>query len=210
MTQQADTLTQTQHLFILEDNLELLHEVTCMAAGAGYAVHSARCLNDAVTGAAELHGELSAGDDAVCVALVDLMVPETAEELEKLDRLAAERDEILDEHIPLVASAPGAGAVREAREKVGRVDQQVRDILHEPLQGLGFLVALSDQDIGWPVVVFSARGESEAKVRRAVDKAVGSRLSAWLWKPTDPVVVMRAIATASAGAGPTEAERNEQ
>ena len=168
-------------LFIVEDNEELVAEITELAEEEEWDVQFARCVEDGIAHVKTL--SINTQLQTILV-LIDLMLPKSKSDLEKLDEIMKQREQIIIARLTSSGSTDlTAKVVDDARRELDKIDKEIRELT--PMDsGIEFLNNVRKEITEWKIAVFSARNPDHLKDK--IHDIVGDRLVDWLQKPITP------------------------
>jgi CheY-like chemotaxis protein len=173
-------------LFLLEDNAHLTNQVTRLAARMGFQVFSARSLKEATALFEKRRSEIDA-------LMIDLMVPQDAEDLTLVDKLLTKREAASK----IITSRTSTDdEKKEADSHIDGIDAGIQKLILDD-GGIQFLrtdglgKTLDNRVV---VAIFTARrgdvianpAEGKETVKAAVNSAMGRDPNNWFEKPIPP------------------------
>lgn len=176
-------------LFLLDDSSDLVAQVSRIADRLGWEIHCAHSVEGAVKLAKRVGGKVD-------VALIDLMIPETENELECVNKLLEQRNK---ESRIITQRGQKAGSDEQGRQaarlKLDVIDKSIMELIADD-GGVRFLNKNNGGNFfskpGVKVAIFSARRpdlpmEGNGKTLKAfVADALGKDPEEWFEKPVSP------------------------
>lgn len=176
-------------LFILEDNEDLVEEVSALAKECGLEVTTARSLDDGIEKALML---CKGAETASIMGIIDLMLPTTNRDLGALDKLLEQREKIIVEGLGKDGQAQreqAEQADRDTRAALTEIDSEIQAVVNIDA-GIEFLKQTWESGVeDWRLCFFSSR--SRQKLEKAIKAVTRIDLSLrWLQKPVEADAVI--------------------
>ena len=173
-------------LFLLEDSQDLRDGVIRLADRLRWQVISAKSIQEAET--------ICSGDNLqIDVALIDLMLPRTDDDLTELNKRLQQRE---IQNGKLIVKGASQEDKLEALARLDAIDNVIMELIADE-GGIEFLNTecwkkqFRDKQI--PVAIFTARRAdleskmAQEKLKDRVSNALGQTLVTWFEKPVDPL-----------------------